>query len=309
VLCEPPSGRSFRLHPLVSSGGTFSQSRRTDSVTFTPRWPRMGGVADVKSACAYCGTRNSIVREPKIVKQMESAGVQQPCCGICWREKKDHLPNVPRCQYCRSTAVIKRWRRNQAQPTGLRLPCCEACRRRIVTAHISAGGDISDVAVRRVLDEVKGAALGFNTDTRLEALQRLITQTEQLSFVRDIAETDFNRKADQAADAANRLAWIAAELSATRTVIEDRLKINYEHARQVANEAISDSQTREAVFARDDHKCRECGSREWLSIDHVVPVLLGGANEMDNYQTLCVPCNSRKGEKVKEEVAKHEERQ
>ena len=30
-------------------------------------------------------------------------------------------------------------------------------------------------------------------------------------------------------------------------------------------------------------------------IDHKIPVSLGGKNEVDNYQALCVPCNLRKG--------------
>lgn len=52
------------------------------------------------------------------------------------------------------------------------------------------------------------------------------------------------------------------------------------------------------VFARDDYRCVHCGTRENLSVDHIHPVSKGGTNNMDNLQTLCRSCNSRKGAKV-----------
>ena len=51
------------------------------------------------------------------------------------------------------------------------------------------------------------------------------------------------------------------------------------------------------VFARDGYKCLACGSDEELSVDHIQPVSKGGTNDMENLQTLCRPCNSRKGAK------------
>ena len=52
------------------------------------------------------------------------------------------------------------------------------------------------------------------------------------------------------------------------------------------------------VWDRDGWECRHCGSHRDLTADHVVPVSKGGADEMSNYQTLCRPCNSRKGARV-----------
>lgn len=52
-----------------------------------------------------------------------------------------------------------------------------------------------------------------------------------------------------------------------------------------------------SVFERDNFTCQNCGSRKNLTIDHVVPESKGGGLTMDNTQTLCKSCNSRKGAK------------
>lgn len=50
-----------------------------------------------------------------------------------------------------------------------------------------------------------------------------------------------------------------------------------------------------AVWERDNFTCRHCGARRDLAADHIVPESKGGQTTLDNLQTLCVPCNSRKG--------------
>lgn len=50
-----------------------------------------------------------------------------------------------------------------------------------------------------------------------------------------------------------------------------------------------------AVFADDDYRCVECGARNDLTVDHIVPVSKGGTDDRANLQTMCRPCNSRKG--------------
>lgn len=52
------------------------------------------------------------------------------------------------------------------------------------------------------------------------------------------------------------------------------------------------------VFMRDDYKCKRCGVTENLSIDHIFPVSKGGSNKLINLETLCVPCNQKKSNKV-----------
>lgn len=57
---------------------------------------------------------------------------------------------------------------------------------------------------------------------------------------------------------------------------------------------MSDS-TRQKVFERDGRVCLNCGSTDRLTVDHIHPWSKGGADVMDNYQTLCASCNYGKG--------------
>jgi HNH endonuclease len=53
-----------------------------------------------------------------------------------------------------------------------------------------------------------------------------------------------------------------------------------------------------AVWDRDGWECRDCGSHRDLTVDHIHPLVLGGTDDMDNLQTLCKSCNSRKEARV-----------
>jgi hypothetical protein len=55
---------------------------------------------------------------------------------------------------------------------------------------------------------------------------------------------------------------------------------------------------RRFIFKRDSHRCRQCGATDRLAIDHMFPVSLGGETTVENLQTLCGSCNSRKGAKA-----------
>lgn len=92
-------------------------------------------------------------------------------------------------------------------------------------------------------------------------------------------------------------------------------KLNYQTKR--------DRDLRRAVFLRDDFTCQLCGHRpadipvawdgrstylclgtdtvfQWpflavICPDHIIPRCKGGVNTLENLQTLCVSCNTKKG--------------
>jgi 5-methylcytosine-specific restriction endonuclease McrA len=59
--------------------------------------------------------------------------------------------------------------------------------------------------------------------------------------------------------------------------------------------------TRENIFRRDDFTCQYCGQQKEaadLNIDHVIPRDKGGAHTWENVVCSCIPCNTRKGNKM-----------
>ncbi len=63
--------------------------------------------------------------------------------------------------------------------------------------------------------------------------------------------------------------------------------------------------TRRTVMLRDNYVCQYCGkqiAKADLTIDHVVPKVLGGATTWDNVVCACKPCNLRKGGKSPEQA-------
>lgn len=53
-----------------------------------------------------------------------------------------------------------------------------------------------------------------------------------------------------------------------------------------------------AVWRRDQGKCVQCGSREKLEYDHIIPVSKGGSNTERNIQLLCEKCNREKAARI-----------
>lgn len=69
---------------------------------------------------------------------------------------------------------------------------------------------------------------------------------------------------------------------------------SYKSTKKHQKEDISES-LRWEIYERDNFTCRNCGTRRNLTIDHIYPEILGGKATLENCQTLCRSCNSRKG--------------
>ena len=55
---------------------------------------------------------------------------------------------------------------------------------------------------------------------------------------------------------------------------------------------------KQELMKRQDNTCVYCGYRRiarTLDIDHMIPAVRGGSNEISNLQVICRPCNQRKG--------------
>ena len=65
---------------------------------------------------------------------------------------------------------------------------------------------------------------------------------------------------------------------------------------------------RRQVFKRDQGECalcgKQCGENGW-EMDHQVPLVEGGLNEMANLRTLCVPCHRAETACLRKRLALH----
>jgi 5-methylcytosine-specific restriction endonuclease McrA len=55
---------------------------------------------------------------------------------------------------------------------------------------------------------------------------------------------------------------------------------------------------RKQVWERDAYRCRQCGTHVDLAVDHIHPESAGGETVLENLQTLCTPCNVKKGKRA-----------
>ncbi|TMC46721.1 MAG: HNH endonuclease [Chloroflexi bacterium] len=55
---------------------------------------------------------------------------------------------------------------------------------------------------------------------------------------------------------------------------------------------------RQYVWQRDQGRCVDCGSKEKLEYDHIIPVSKGGSNTERNIELRCERCNRSKGARV-----------
>ena len=66
--------------------------------------------------------------------------------------------------------------------------------------------------------------------------------------------------------------------------------------------------TRHNIFERDKNTCQYCGKvfdRRDLNLDHVIPRDKGGATTWENIVCSCIPCNTRKGNRLPHQVHMH----
>lgn len=55
---------------------------------------------------------------------------------------------------------------------------------------------------------------------------------------------------------------------------------------------------RHEVWRRDEGRCVDCGSRERLEFDHIIPLSAGGSNTARNLELRCEACNRRKAAQI-----------
>ncbi len=66
--------------------------------------------------------------------------------------------------------------------------------------------------------------------------------------------------------------------------------------------------TRDNLFERDHYRCQYCGNHfpeHQLNMDHVIPRASGGRTSWENIVTSCIPCNTRKADRLPHQASMH----
>ena len=79
-------------------------------------------------------------------------------------------------------------------------------------------------------------------------------------------------------------------------------KIRAEQKRRflLATVGFVSEEMREVVYNRDGYTCLSCDALDNLTVDHIVPISKGGQSDINNLQTLCALCNSRKQQRIED---------
>ena len=76
------------------------------------------------------------------------------------------------------------------------------------------------------------------------------------------------------------------------------IQTDYEQSRAEANATLRNRFLRDSLFSASRFACKICGDPDDLTIDHIIPVVLGGNSRTENLQVLCRKCNSSKGKRI-----------
>ena len=76
------------------------------------------------------------------------------------------------------------------------------------------------------------------------------------------------------------------------SLIESEIMVEKTRSRRISQSV------KDEVYRRDQGKCVECGSRESIEYDHIIPYSKGGSNTARNIQILCETCNRRKSDRI-----------
>lgn len=79
----------------------------------------------------------------------------------------------------------------------------------------------------------------------------------------------------------------------------DQSNLSVENCHEIEHSRLIPSEVKREVWKRDKGVCTQCGSKENLHFDHVIPFSKGGASiTAKNIQLLCAKCNLRKRDKI-----------
>ncbi len=196
-------------------------------------------------------------------------------------------PQARRCTKCGEGKAETDFYRDASRPSG-RYPHCKQCQKPYHAAYNKRHWK----ANRAELAARNKAYVEANRAARTAyAKQYQQNHQEEIKRYRD---------AYNAAHREEQRARCKARYAAYYPAHRDEFAIkatNSKARRRGANGTITLTEWK-SVLERCGHKCLCCGTSDNLTMDHIVPISLGGLHTVENVQGLCGTCNRRKHKKV-----------
>lgn len=203
-------------------------------------------------------------------------------CGLCWKRLKINQ------KITNQKTIAKAQRVYGAINCDLCIKCSKSLR--TMCSRKNEG-----MIIKNAINSFAKAKEGLiNTDTFLK-LESLDAITDAIG----VRIANLFKELERNTELLNAATRVQSEFSRT---LGNALWDTYGARRYRANRALSRTELRIIVFAKDNWQCKICGTGAKLTVDHIIPVAKGGGNDIENLQTLCLSCNSRKGDSLPENI-------
>ena len=96
-----------------------------------------------------------------------------------------------------------------------------------------------------------------------------------------------------------RIVYPIVENTISNFSTEEKLAYLYSFRREEMDESVRmfDRRERKMIYHKAEGRCQLCGCKityDEMSLDHIVPLAMGGEDSLENLQATCEPCNSHK---------------
>lgn len=250
--------------------------------------------------CAYCKQTFQSVRRKK-----------KYCSFACYNQTRQVITadgTMKRCPKCKEWKPLDGFNVVQTSKHGVSSGC-KACvneehrRYRVLNADKEAAAAKRYRENNRALLAARWRAAYQKDRTKfLERAKRYNEANREKIQERRRNYRERERERGRQAYQKNRLKHLAWNLRYRRQdPAANRARVARRRARLHGNGGSYTAAEWRALCAKYDHRCLACGQQEpaiQLTVDHVVPIVHGGSNNIDNIQPLCFKCNQAKRTKT-----------
>jgi 5-methylcytosine-specific restriction endonuclease McrA len=244
--------------------------------------------------CTKCGLSKP---ETEYYKKVKGGGKFRSACKTCFAQRgKEHkaarqfvVPAEKGCHACKRVLPASSFAPSKLRVDGLNRYCRECFNER--------NRDRARERGRRVYREKPEQIKAINARSRAKNRERILEgKREYRRRNRERLKIKDHAYAQAHREQANRNSreW------AKRNREKAQARVRQYRARK-AN-CVSTLTAAEWKFIREAYgsKCLKCGATEKITLDHVIPIVMGGSNTADNVQPLCKSCNSKKHDKIED---------